>query len=1078
MINIVDYINHETCGERIIILKQKGTPYKKFMKKYVLAILLVLPTIKCLALDIFDVNERTPEMNSLIKCINNPVDYSRGLANITIPLYEIKSSGLTLPVTLSYYHGGLKVNEFSKWIGQGWSLNVEPTIVRTLRGSNDQQTTTFMPQDFKYDSLNNEGEKYDHCYSLSNGTKDEQPDLFNYKLLDRSGSFMLIKKTKNSPLTAVTIPYDPIKIEIVKSNVIRDIIQIQITDDNGNVYKFDVLEGSNDSYSPAYYTTSPKTINSWKCSSIKNEAGKVLFQFNYMNGNIDRNPVVSVQGVFEDNQDRGHLYPLYRETSRTDLPNNLIYGCKKSAMTWTRQYNTSDVFNGFYDISFSLGQDQNDTREVTLFPKRLKSVLFNNDSIVFDNTSNTYLSSISGLNKTIRFVNSLTEDISENNGIDDRCPFLDSIIISSSNNGLVESYVCEYNGPLPSKPFFSHLLDYVDFWGNLTTDTYTYLYSCGIKINYKTDPYRLTDPETIYDGSYESFLLFKGEKVTSDQGILKSIVNPAGCKTEFTFEPNCYEKILNSSSEHDYGIAYHLTPNNNMMNTGGLRIKQIDYSDPNGAKITRVFKYGKERQEGDRCINYSDKETGLGIIRRQIDPSCFTDNQKSFLYSSSNTGYANSITRLRTVYPTFKSNAGNPVVYDRVTEYITTANNQGAIVDNGKTVYTYNFSWNYRNVLTAYTNDNNEHYMDYQDDWMYGQLLSKQIFKRSTDSTYSPVARTDYEYTENVGPRDTVKAGICFPEYVFNINGNTQPDRTILNATVLSYFGIYLNQIYSYIRYPIYSGIKKISAEIDSSFTDNGVVVTRKDYTYGNRKHIYPTSINVTNSDGVLHNQNFTYPLDSVSSYLSQYSDHKIARDTLIKHRNISPVLEKTDKSGSSIIASTYNRYKIFPNYSAPLVYKQITELSSLGKQEQITCDKYDNYGNPVYLTKVDGVQTVYLWSYCGQYPIAVIENATYDQVKTALGYTTEDQINGLTANSNPDMTSIGTLLRSYFTSNSVLITTYTYKPFVGMTSKTDPRGITTYYDYGDFGWLKEVYQKDANNVKQIIQSYDYHYRK
>lgn len=52
-------------------------------------------------------------------------------------------------------------------------------------------------------------------------------------------------------------------------------------------------------------------------------------------------------------------------------------------------------------------------------------------------------------------------------------------------------------------------------------------------------------------------------------------------------------------------------------------------------------------------------------------------------------------------------------------------------------------------------------------------------------------------------------------------------------------------------------------------------------------------------------------------------------------------------------------------------------------------------------------------------------------------------------------------------------ITTCTYKPLVGMTSMTDGKGITTYYDYDTLQRLKEVKDADGN----IIKSYDYHYK-
>ena len=52
------------------------------------------------------------------------------------------------------------------------------------------------------------------------------------------------------------------------------------------------------------------------------------------------------------------------------------------------------------------------------------------------------------------------------------------------------------------------------------------------------------------------------------------------------------------------------------------------------------------------------------------------------------------------------------------------------------------------------------------------------------------------------------------------------------------------------------------------------------------------------------------------------------------------------------------------------------------------------------------------------------------------------------------------------------MVTLYTYKPLVGMTSQTTPNGTTTYYTYDSFGRLYQVKDDDGH----LKNKYNYHY--
>ena len=138
--------------------------------------------------------------------------------------------------------------------------------------------------------------------------------------------------------------------------------------------------------------------------------------------------------------------------------------------------------------------------------------------------------------------------------------------------------------------------------------------------------------------------------------------------------------------------------------------------------------------------------------------------------------------------------------------------------------------------------------------------------------------------------------------------------------------------------------------------------------------------------------------------------------------------------------------------------------------QPELYISNYDSRGNITQIADRSGMNITYLWGYNYQYPIAEIKNKSYDQVKSGLSFDPD----ALASDSVPDPVKIKSIRSSFA---DAIITTYTYKPFVGITSSTSSMGITTYYEYDSIGRLVEKYIL-YNDEKKVLQKYCYNYKK
>lgn len=146
-----------------------------------------------------------PTTAALGKYVDTPVSPYTGVPNISIPLYEIKSRDITVPISLSYHAGGIRVEEEASWVGLGWSLQAGGVVGRTIRGKDDMRYYLGYHEDvmppFIYPGYTSackgsdlQGDATDHypdyCARPPSDESDWEPDAFFFNFLTQSGKFI------------------------------------------------------------------------------------------------------------------------------------------------------------------------------------------------------------------------------------------------------------------------------------------------------------------------------------------------------------------------------------------------------------------------------------------------------------------------------------------------------------------------------------------------------------------------------------------------------------------------------------------------------------------------------------------------------------------------------------------------------------------------------------------------------------------------------------------------------------------------------------------------------------------------
>jgi 20S proteasome alpha/beta subunit len=178
-----------------------------------------------------------PNVATLNKFIDFPVDKSTGVPNIAIPIYTLKEKNFSWPISLAYHAGGIRVEEIASNVGLGWSLIADAVVSRTIKGIPDEYSGGFYGHSGPYTyqtpvSVSN-GSPPPALYlinQMSSSTMDTEPDMFYFQLGGYLGKFVI-----DTGRHVRLMPEQDIKIEVSAGNYFAFVI----TTPDGVQYYFD-----------------------------------------------------------------------------------------------------------------------------------------------------------------------------------------------------------------------------------------------------------------------------------------------------------------------------------------------------------------------------------------------------------------------------------------------------------------------------------------------------------------------------------------------------------------------------------------------------------------------------------------------------------------------------------------------------------------------------------------------------------------------------------------------------------------------------------------------------------------------
>lgn len=1022
-----------------------------------------------------------------------PVSYFTGIPQIAVPLYTLQCGSHSFPISLSYHAGGVRPDQHPGWVGLGWSLQAGGCISRVVKDSIDEYSNpvALLASDsnefFQRESLG-------HFWSAINSATNEnelarvmqsavesghfsyaidyEADEFRFDFLDYHGKFyrdnegwriQCDRAVKIAPIDSMefinpyidlhtTLPGEnssPLKSNIRdfgRSNAIRGFTLIA---EDGTRYEFGG-DLSAIEYSVPFWGQKHcgLTATAWHLTRITYTDGRIvnlkydrsgfcmqhaISKYASLNSTFGREFTLGgfeyLMAGGEIHNDRncyaGHLIrPSYLTSISTDDAEVSFERIESREL----EYNLFDIMCDHFKSEFP---DLSDLDNIGK-PNDILPLLVYNCDPNFDYQNVTSYNILSE-----RMMCGQDVNVKEEMHLDSLLFMkMNKMNITSKITGdTIKTFELHFNndkGPVNQRLFLNGISE---ISSGVSGKQWKFSYVSPDSL----PPYLANkiDHWGYYNGRKGVFSQISSYRAQREPvasclqfGSLHQIDHPTGGHTRFFYEPHTYSRKVAVTRDSLIEVGDTIA--------GGLRIRKIEtWADEGSDTIVHNFYYLKGYSPnksttslsssgilgGDVCYEYHNYRPGLQYN--------VTENNSPFPHS----GMSFSLFSSQSILPGTENACGVHVGYSEVadvtndgacTVYYYTNFDDGhfdSLCDVSLQSYTHRYfePYNERSFNRGLLKEERQYELEHGSwspriyrtvSYELDDSTSSNYMRNFRIKTFFPFGRRDVNniaYAECTAYRHY----LCTPRKIQETTSVQEFESTLENDTVC----------YSYLEY------NKLPVRISKTTGNGGYEITTNTYV---SETAFPQ----------LYNQHILTPL--VEQRIIRAENGMI--DTV------------------SVINNFYSEHNLAP---FPIVVSK-RRGQCLSEEGSVTNYIYDSYNNPLEETVNDFIKTVYIWGYRAKYIVAVIQNATLQDVLSELGVT---DINAFEFADEPDFAALDRL-RYANRMSGASVTTYRYSPLVGVSEITMPNGKKMTYSYDQFGRLQAV-KDDSNN---ILEYYQYNY--